>query len=109
MRKILILCLLLLFVLPAGADGLVTIRESRGDLVKVLKRIAAATGKNIYVGPEVAGQVTVDLRQVPAMGALDTVLRLQPKPYAYKVVGSTIVVASPERLDKIPDSLFSNF
>jgi type IV pilus assembly protein PilQ len=76
------------------------------DLVYVIKVLAKEMGRNIYIGPGVDGSVTVTLRSVPVEGALALILRMQENEYAYKLVGSnTLIVATPEKLNAIPDDI----
>ena len=85
---------------------LVTLHCANSDLGGVLHKIAGQMGCNLYIGPGVTGTVTADLRGVPAEGALGLVLRMQSVDYRYKLVGNTLVVATPEKLAQIPDNLF---
>lgn len=80
----------------------VTLDFVNADLVYVLKVLAKEMNRNIYVGPTVAGSVTVTLKNVPVEGAMALILQMQENEYDYKVVGSnTIVVAPPEKLAAI--------
>ncbi|HRV61049.1 MAG TPA: STN domain-containing protein, partial [Solirubrobacterales bacterium] len=49
----------------------------------------------------VEGQVTIELADVPAPEALDRVLAELPSEYVYKMRGSTLIVAAPEKLVEI--------
>lgn len=100
----LLFCLLL--ATPASA-GNVSLNFTNADIVPVLRILAKEAGMNIFIGPEVQGEVTVSLVNKPALGALGLILAMQERDYRYKVLGNTIVVASPEKLDEIPDDLFS--
>ena len=84
----------------------VTLRCVDCDLGGVLLKISRQMGYNLYLGPGVSGAVTADLHNVPAEGALGLVLRMQSTDYRYKLIGNTLVVATPEKLAQIPDDLF---
>lgn len=105
MRILVTLLLALTCLAPAFAKP-VTLNYEHADLGYVLKKLAPYLGKNIYLSPEVKGEVTVTLNKVQPMQALDVILRLQDTPLAYKIVGNTVVVAAPDRLSTIPDDLF---
>ena len=90
----------------AGETNLVSVKADGAPLAKVLKQIATQMDYNIYLVPGLSGTVDTDLRQVPGFGAIELILRTQPGELTFKVVDRTIVVGSPERLSKIPDSLF---
>ncbi len=109
MKRYLVAALLLISFLPALADRgpRVTVNYDRADLTYVCKQLGTRMGCNVYVSHEVSGQVTLNVHNVSAEGALAMVLKLQPSKYAYKLVGNTLVVASPEKLASIPDNLFS--
>lgn len=109
MKRSLLLLLVLTAILPALAETdrgpRVTLNYNRADLPSVVKQLGKRMGCNVYVGPEVAGQVTLSVKDTPAEGVLKLVLELQPKRFDYKLVGNTLVVASPERLGSIPADL----
>lgn len=90
----------------APPQKLVTLDFVNADLVYVLKVLAKEMNRNIYVGPTVAGSVTVTLKNVPVEGAMALILQMQESEYDYKMVGSnTIVVAAPEKLAEVSDSI----
>lgn len=109
MKGLLVAALLFVCLLPALAERgpRVTANYDRADLTYVCKQLAGKMGCNIYVSQEVKGQVTLRVRDVNAEGALAMVLKLQPTRYAYKLVGNTLVVATPEKLAEIPLDLLS--
>lgn len=77
------------------------------DLVYVIKILAKEMGRNVFIAPDVTGSVTVTLNKVPPEGALALILRMQENDYNYKLVGNTIVVATPEKLDQISDDILT--
>lgn len=88
---------------------LVTLDFVNADLVYVLKVLAKEMNKNIYVGPTVAGSVTVTLKNVPVEGAMALILQMQESEYDYKLLGyNTIVVAAPEKLDEVADDILDD-
>jgi len=91
----------------APPQKLVTLDFVNADLVYVLKVLAKEMNKNIYVGPTVAGSVTVTLKNVPVEGAMALILQMQENEYDYKVLDyNTIVVAAPEKLSEIANNVF---
>jgi type II secretory pathway component GspD/PulD (secretin) len=85
---------------------LVSLDFVNADLVYVIKVLAKEMGRNVYIGPGVDGSVTVTLKSVPVEGALALILRMQENEYAYKLVGAnTLIVATPEKLNTIPDDI----
>ncbi|MGE0490826.1 MAG: hypothetical protein AB7S38_16585 [Vulcanimicrobiota bacterium] len=72
------------------------------DVVQVLKTLSRAMGRNIFVGPSVDGQVTVELKDVPLPEALDRVLAGLPGEFGYKMLEHSVVVASLEKLAEVP-------
>ena len=92
----------------APPQKLVTLDFVNADLVYVLKVLAKEMNRNIYVGPTVAGSVTVTLKNVPVEGAMALILQMQENEYDYKVVGSnTIVVAAPEKLAEVESNILA--
>ena len=75
------------------------------DLIYVLKLLARSMHMNLVTDNSVKGTVTMELRDVPAEGALQLVLKLNG--YNAKVVDHTIVVGLAETLDKIPADIFA--
>ncbi|MCA9796119.1 MAG: hypothetical protein KC910_30135, partial [Candidatus Eremiobacteraeota bacterium] len=92
-----------LVVGPPGQCRVPTVSLSLHDeeVVQVVKTLAKAMGRNVFVGPTVEGQVTIELADVPAPEALDRVLAELPSEYVYKMRGSTLLVAAPEKLVEI--------
>lgn len=81
------------------------VKANRTPLPVVLKSLAKQMGYNIYLAPGLAGEVTTELNQVPGFGALELILSTQPQKLTFKVVDKTIVVGSPEKLEKLPATL----
>lgn len=75
---------------------LVTVNVQDGELPQVLNAFARQTGKSIVIGPDVEGQVTMRLNNIPWQDALQVILK--PYGYGYEVVGDTIVVSKQERI-----------
>ena len=93
----------------APKQKLVTLDFVNADLVYVLKVLAKEMNKNIYVGPTVAGSVTVTLKNVPVEGAMALILQMQESEYDYKLLGyNTVVVAAPEKLDEVADNILDD-
>lgn len=61
------------------------------DVVETLRSFAEISGLNIVVQPEVSGQVTVELHEVPWDQALDQILRINQ--LGYEVEGNIMRVA----------------
>lgn len=92
----------------APPQKLVTLDFVNADLVYVLKVLAKEMNRNIYVGPTVAGSVTVTLKNVPVEGAMALILQMQESEYDYKILDyNTIVVAAPEKLSEVADDVFN--
>lgn len=67
------------------------------ELREVIRFLAEAMGRNVYMGPGVEGRLTVSLRSVAPVAALHEVLRCFSPNLAYKQIGNrTLVVAEPE-------------
>ena len=77
------------------------------DLVYIVKFLAKEMGRNVYVGPDVQGSVTVTLKNVQPEGALALVLKMQETPYDYKIVDNTVIVATTEKLQTIADNILT--
>ena len=78
------------------------------DLVYVIKCIAKAMHRNVFVGPTVQGTVTISFQDEPAESALKKVLALQQNPRGYIILKNTVVVAAPEKLAEIPDNILGS-
>lgn len=100
-----VLLSLLLVSTGLAQNRRVSLNYTNADLVPVLRKLARDAGMNIFLSPEVQGRVTVSVRDVSPNAALELILSLQEKEYRYKILKNTYVVASPERLQAIPDDL----
>jgi type II secretory pathway component GspD/PulD (secretin) len=89
-----------LFSGSGGAEKRVTISAIREDITVVLNRLAAEMGLNIVIGREVTGTVTAELKNVPALAALNLVIRTNG--YDYRFIDSTIIVGTQQTLSKFP-------
>ena len=80
-------------------SALVTINVDNGPMVQVLNAFSRQTGRNIVIGSEVTGNVTLRVTtEKPWQEALDVILK--PYGYDYYMVGDTIIVRSKEKLPK---------
>lgn len=75
----------------------VTIDIQDGDIVNVVRLIGDVSGKNVVVGEEVKGKVTVKLKNVPWDQALDVVLKT--KDLGQETKGGIIRVVPQAKLD----------
>lgn len=98
--------LCLAFLAGSAQAGQVALDVTNADIVPIIKRLAKEAGLNVYISPEVRGTVTLKIRDAAPLSALDLVLSLQEQKYRYKVLKNTLVVATPEKLQQIPDNLF---
>lgn len=87
----------------APAPKLVSLDLVNADLIYVLKILAKELGMNIVTDPSVQGSVTMTLKDVPASGALNLVVKMSG--YDYKKVDNTIVVGDPKLLATIPSNI----
>ncbi len=55
---------------------LIDVEYENGDLVSIIRSFAAWSNQNIVIDPDVAGSVSVSLRQVPVRKALDIILKI---------------------------------
>lgn len=84
----------------ADVPGKITFSFKDADIRNVMRLIATKAGVNIVYGPEVAGVVNMELRDVPWEQALGLVLDLNG--YAYQKKGNVIKVLRKEDVDKEP-------
>ena len=104
-RNAALVFLFLLLPVWGGQGQQVSLNYTNADLVPVLKKLARDAGMNIFLSPEVKGRVTISIKNVSANSAMDLILALQEEKYSYKVLKNTYVVATPQRLNEIPDDL----
>lgn len=95
---------------PATPPTLVGKRISqdfvKADLAYVVKTLARMMGCNAFIGPQVNGEVTVDLRSVTPEAALREVLAMQNRTLAYKRPEQGIlVVGPPGQLDQLDEEI----
>ena len=86
--------LLLLFSLFAAApswagEDLISLDVQKAEIETVLRMLSDFSGRNIVAGPEVKGEVSVRLEEVPWRSALDVVLRANG--FAWKEDASGII------------------
>lgn len=70
------------------------------DLPDVVRLLADRMHLNVIIDNAVTGSVTLDLKNVPAPQALSMILAING--YGYRQVGNVLVVAAPDKLDKVP-------
>ncbi|MGV8121541.1 MAG: secretin N-terminal domain-containing protein [Candidatus Xenobiia bacterium LiM19] len=83
-----------------GAEKRVSISAVKEDITVVLNRLAGEMGLNIVIGKEVTGVVTADLKNVPALAALNLVVKMNG--YDYRILDGTIIVGAEQTLAKFP-------
>ncbi|WP_018247711.1 LysM peptidoglycan-binding domain-containing protein [Orenia marismortui] len=66
------------------------------DLKDAFRAIADISGMNIITDKSVAGPVTVDLKNIPALEAIE--LLAKTNGLDYRIVGNTVLIGSPEKL-----------
>ena len=98
--------MLLLFGQSAAKERLVSVKANGTPLAKVLQDIDKQMNYNLYLSPGTSGTVQMNAQGVPGFGAIDLILRTQPGNLTYKVVDKTIVVGTPEKLSKLPSTLY---
>jgi len=79
-----------------GASGNVTLDFKEADIRNVLKIISYKSGVNIVTTPEVIGNVTIRLIDVPWEKALDAILKTYG--FSYEKQGNIILVAPIDKL-----------
>lgn len=83
--------------LPASTN--VTLDFKEADIQNVLKIISYKSGVNIVTTPDVVGNVTIRLMDVPWYTALDMILKTYG--FAYQKQGNIILVTKLENISKI--------
>jgi len=87
----------------APKEKLVSMDFVNADLIYVLKILAKELNYNIVTDPSVSGAVTMTLKNVPANGALNIIVKMSG--YEYKIVGNTMIVGDEKTLSKIPSNI----
>ncbi|MGV8119723.1 MAG: secretin N-terminal domain-containing protein [Candidatus Xenobiia bacterium LiM19] len=87
----------------APKEKLVSMDFVNADLIYVLKILAKELNYNIVTDPSVSGAVTMTLKNVPANGALNIIVKMSG--YDYKIVGNTMIVGDEKTLSKIPSNI----
>jgi type IV pilus assembly protein PilQ len=82
--------------------SLVTINVDNGPIAQVLNAFSRQTGRSIVIGPEVSGNITLRVTNIPWQDALDVILK--PYGFGYYMVGDTIIICG---LDKMPKPVVS--
>ena len=85
-------------VVALANDGMVTLDFQDADIRNVLKVLSYKSGVNIVISPEVTGNVTIQLSDVPWLKALEVILSTYG--YGYERKGSIITVTTIENLKK---------
>ncbi len=78
-----------------ASDG-VTINVDNGPVAQVLNAFSRQTGKSIVISPEVTGNVTLRLTNMPWKEALNVLLK--PYGFDYYMVGETIIICGKDRV-----------
>ncbi len=76
-----------------GEDKRVSLDVVAADINDVIKALALQSGINVVTSTEVKGSITVSLKRVPMIEALDTITRLSG--YQYARLNSGYIVGSP--------------
>lgn len=79
-------------------SSLVTINVDNGPMVQVLNAFSRQSGRNIVIGSEVTGNVTLRVTDKPWQDALEVMLR--PYGYDYYTVGDTIIICGANKMPK---------
>ncbi len=83
---------------PANGSRLISLDFKDADVVNLLRILAAESGKNIVVGEDVRGKISISLRNVPWELALETILEAKG---LQKVEKDNVVrIVSTEQLTK---------
>jgi len=83
-----------------GAEKRISISAVKEDITVVLNRLAGEMGLNIVLGKEVTGIVTADMKNVPAIAALNLVVKMNG--YDYRILDGTVIVGAEQTLAKFP-------
>ena len=80
----------------SAAEDLVSLSLQDAEYAQIFQTLGRLQNLNVVVDPTVVGRGTLDLKDVPFGEALDIVANLGG--YEYRILGNTLVVATPERL-----------
>lgn len=80
----------------SAAEDLVSLSLQDAEYAQIFQTLGRLQNLNVVVDPSVVGRGTLDLKDVPFGEALDIVANLGG--YEYRILGNTLVVATPERL-----------
>lgn len=110
--RILLLALLLWGAVWAAPSKTFSHEFEKADIVYAIKVLAKEMGWNVYLGPGVEGEVTLEVCDALPEKALAQIL--EGRGLASKFVsngsgGETLVVALRDRLAAIPDDIFLNW
>ena len=81
-----------------SAEGNVSLDFREAEIKNVLKVLAYKSGMNIIAGPEVVGQVNIQLKDVPWQKAMDVILSTYG--YSYEQRGTVLMVTTVDNLKK---------
>lgn len=84
---------------PAFRGSPVSLEVADTDLRDLLETLGQMGGFNVLMAPDVQGKVTLRVKDVPWDQLFDLLTRMYR--LAYRVEGKVIVVASPDRLQKM--------
>ena len=83
---------------PAEGNRLISLDFKDADVVNLLRILAAESGRNIVIGDDVRGKMSISLRNVPWTLALDTVMEARGLVKTER--GNVIRIVSAEQLTK---------
>ncbi len=99
----LVCCLVVLIVLPGltvyAQEDKISLSLQDAEFAQIFQTLGRLQNMNVVVDPSVTGRSTLELEDVPFMEALEIVAGLGG--YDYRILGNTLVVATPERLRHI--------
>lgn len=90
--------LCLISTILANEGNPITLRLVNADVTTVLRTLAQMGGVSLVVDDSVTGKITLQLDQVPFEQALEIITK--SKNLAVQKIGSTMIVASPEKISK---------
>ncbi|MFZ5802675.1 MAG: secretin N-terminal domain-containing protein [Candidatus Omnitrophota bacterium] len=81
-----------------GPEKIISINLTEADIGIVFRVLAMEAGVNIVTGPEISGNVTIQLTNVPWQSAFDTIVKTYG--YAYEKEGNIFYVTTEEAMSK---------